>query len=322
MIGISIFSSQAALAQWAVKDAAAFSALSALWGSQQAERKAEVVRHEARMRMQDLQHQETLGQWGEHIKQLKVGWEILKQTRSLINRQLGFIQQIQNVTDNPLKLMDITLQHLDKEIFSRDGLVDDIANWLKQSETFSEWEKLLEELFKPFDIKKVNSDELGKARLKRRETIERAHREAEALQSKSRTLREKLMMVIQGIRVSASASTTITGMQRVGLHLALTEKGMRSAIGVGEDLASRLRDLKTRADNRDVLEGEAERQIRHSKHQEAGKNASLRARFTYDDTRRRRRPRNRISAGVSVGSNGKVRTHSSMRVSVPVKYDL
>jgi|GEM_PF-5675126 len=322
IIGFSIFSPQTALAQWAVKDAAAFGALNALFWSQQSERKAEAARDQVRAKIQDTQHQQTLSQWATHIQQLKAGWEILKETRGLINRQLGFITRIQNATGDPLKVADLTFQNINKEIFSRGGLVDDISGWIKQSETFNEWGKLLEELFKPFDINKLNSDELEKSRLKRRKAIEQAYQEAEALHAKTRTLQQKLVEFIQGVRVSAGASTTLTGMQRVGLHLSVTEKGMRSAVGIGEDLARRLRDLKARTDNRDVMESEAERQVRSSKHKEAAKRASIHARFTYNDTRRRRRPRNRLSAGVSIGSNGKVRTHSSMRVSVPIKYNL
>ncbi len=319
IIGIILFSSKTIFAQSAVIDVAAVSALQMLLMAQKKEQVSEEIRHRQRITKQTMQHSETLSQWSANFARLKEHWKVLDKTRGLINEQLGFIKQLQNATGNPVKLVDLTFRHIDKEIFSRGGLVDDISGWLKKSENFSEWGKLLEELFKPFDINKLNSDELEKSRLERRKAIDRAYREAEALHAKTRTLQQKLVEFIQGVRVHAGASTTLTGMQKVGLHLAVTEKGMRSAMEIGEDLARRLGNLKTRADNRDVLEDEAERQECNKKHKEAAERASIRARITYDDIRRRRRPRNHISAGVSIGNKGKIKTRTSMRVNVPIK---
>lgn len=330
ILSLGIASSQMLTAQMLVEDTAALGLLSGLLNMEAVRHKEEMAvrefQHIKAMKVQQLQHGQTLQQWALHFDKLRETWETLEKTRKIMNDQLGFIKQIQNAAGNPQELLNITFKKIDKEFFSKNGIADNLSAWLKQSKRLSDWGQVLERLFKPLDIKDLKGEKLRKyirseeyrlARLKRRLAIEEAYKEAEKLQSQARTLREKLTEFLQGMRAEVRASRTITGMQKIGLHLSVTEKGMRSAMSIGEDLAKRLRDLKTFADNRDAIANEMEMHVRNLEHNQAAAKVSSAAKKIYEDSRKR--PEARLSASASIGSKGKMRARSSMSFKIPVK---
>ncbi len=318
ILTIGVASSQVVTAQLIVEDVAAVGTLQALLWDQREEKYVRDLQHKQMLGTQRFQHAETLKRWASHFRELKKNWEILNQTRQLISRQLDFIKQIQNATGDPKKFADLSFKKIDREIFSRNGIMDHLSDWLKRSKSLGDWGTLLESLFEPLDSSNLDSKTLRNRirsleyklyRLRRREAIERAYKEAEALQAQTRTLREKLTQFLENLRVEVRSSGTISEMQKLGLHVSVTEKGMRSAIGIGEDLAKRLMELKTLADNRDAIEEELKKHVRNLDHNEASAAASKNAREMYRDSRLMGA---RLTGSVSMGRDGRIRNRTSI----------
>lgn len=326
VISLCFTYSEVATAQWLVQDAATFGAINALFFQQQLGDRIRTTQHWEILNTQKSQHEKTLKQWTSHLQQLRKNWDMLNDTRQLVGRQMRFVEKIRDVTGDPGKMTSVAFQNIDREVFSQFGILADISAWIKGSKSLSDWGRILESIFEPLDStctdkyarEKIRKLEDALIRIKRRQAIEQAYMEAEKLRSQTRTLRSKLKRFLGNLRLEVNAAKTNSELQKVGLKLTVTEKAMQSAIGIGEDIAKRLMELKTLADNRDALEEELQKYARNSNHKEAAAQASDVAKKMYQKSRIPS-PRMTVSGTLASGRIGKIRSSVRFGINMPSK---